>query len=94
MTFDKESMYQQVEHTHSYHRPQHQETMDKMGWLRDQFKSVGHSVVDLCPSSREASLALTHLDQANMWAIAALARHEETPKDGGSPNTTSHPSHD
>lgn len=32
--------------------------------------------VDLrCPDSREKSLAMTHLEQAVMWANAAIARH-------------------
>jgi hypothetical protein len=29
-----------------------------------------------CPPSRELSLAMTHLEQALMWANAAIARHE------------------
>lgn len=29
-----------------------------------------------CPDSREKSLAITHLEQAVMWANAAIARNE------------------
>jgi hypothetical protein len=30
---------------------------------------------DLCPESREKSLAITNLEQAVMWANAAIARN-------------------
>ncbi len=76
MAFDKESLHAQVENTHAYHRPNYQETMDKMGMLRGMFLTLGHTLVDECPASRELSIALTKLDECNMAAIAALARHE------------------
>jgi len=81
-------LHDQVDRTHSYHRPNYQETMDKMAHLRGQFLNLAHEIVDLCPLSRELSLALTHMDYANMMAIASLARFEP---DGKSPNVTSHP---
>lgn len=31
---------------------------------------------DLCPESREKSLAITHLEDAVMWANASIARNE------------------
>jgi len=33
-----------------------------------------------CPPSRELSLAMTNLEQAVMWANAAIARHERQPE--------------
>lgn len=30
---------------------------------------------DLCPESREKSLAWTHIDEAVFWANASIARH-------------------
>jgi hypothetical protein len=33
---------------------------------------------ELCPDSRELSLALTHLEDAVFWANAAIARHPES----------------
>lgn len=33
-------------------------------------------IADLCPESREKSLAITHLEQAVMWANASIARNE------------------
>lgn len=88
---DKASLHKQVDDTHSYHRPKYQETMDMMEQIREATRSVGHLMVDLCPVSSELSLALTANDDACKHAIAALARHEEEPFGGGTPNTTSHP---
>lgn len=34
-----------------------------------------------CPDSRELSLAITHLEEAMMWANAALARHDTATKE-------------
>lgn len=84
----KAKLHEQVDRTHSYHRPDFQDTMDAMGQIRDKCKELGHLLVDVCPISRELSLALTCLDDVNMKAIAALARFE--PK-GVAANVTSHP---
>lgn len=86
--FSDEAAHKQVDEAHAYHRPNFQETMDRMGALREEFRSLGHLIVDTCPASRERSVALTAIDKANMYAIAALARHEP---EGEAPNTTSHP---
>lgn len=32
---------------------------------------------ELCPDSREKSLAITHLEQTVMWANASIARNEQ-----------------
>lgn len=86
--FSDEAAREQVERSHAYHRPKFQETMDTMGVIREGFKRLAHDLVTNVPASRERSLALTALDEGNMWAIAGLARHEP---DGHEPNTTSHP---
>lgn len=88
--YKRESQHDQVEQTFAYHRPEYQETMDEMGALRGHFKAMGHHIVDACPDSRERSLALSRLDEACMYSIAALARHEPVPV-SQEPNTTSHP---
>lgn len=90
MPNNKRSLHDQVDQAHSYHRPEHQETMDTMGEIRSLFAELGHELVESCPISRELSIALHHLDDANMYAIAALERHEPDPDVPG-PNTTSHP---
>jgi len=42
--------------------------------IRDQAKALALYLVYNLPESREASLALTHLEQMVMWANAAVAR--------------------
>lgn len=84
----KEQLHAQVEHNHSYHRPDYQDTMDAMAALRQTFKNASHLAIEVCPLGRELSVALTHLEDASMWAIAALARNEPI---GTRPNVTSHP---
>ena len=44
--------------------------------LHDRGFELANHINDVCPESREKSLALTHLEQAIMWASAAIARHE------------------
>lgn len=38
--------------------------------------SLALTILENCPSSRERSLALTKLEEAVMWANAAIARNE------------------
>jgi hypothetical protein len=46
-----------------------------------RLRELGHHVAmvinDECPESREKSLALTKLEEAVMWANAAIARNEQ-----------------
>ncbi len=44
--------------------------------LRENAKSLAQLVLDLTPRSREQSLALTKIEEAMMWANAAIARNE------------------
>jgi hypothetical protein len=45
-----------------------------------QIRDAAHDLATLlnqqCPDSREKSLAITHLEDAVMWANASIARHE------------------
>jgi hypothetical protein len=44
--------------------------------IRAQGLALARHISDSTPASREQSLALTHLEDAVMWANAAIARHE------------------
>ena len=44
--------------------------------MRDTFFALAMGVCQNCPDSRERSLALTKLEEAVMWANAAIARNE------------------
>lgn len=44
--------------------------------LRSQARDFLELIVGSCPPSRERSLAITKLEEAIMWANAAIARRE------------------
>lgn len=50
---------------------------ERYGVIRGTARSLAHVVQDNCPESREKSLALTNLQQAVMWANAAIAINEK-----------------
>lgn len=41
--------------------------------IRNAFESVAQFINQSCPDSRELSLAITNLEQAQMWAIKSVA---------------------
>ncbi len=45
--------------------------------LREMGKELAYKIKQSCPQSREASLAMTHLQQTIMWANAAIAINEK-----------------
>lgn len=49
---------------------------DKYVTLSDAARSFAELIVALTPESREQSLAITHVEEASMWANAAIARRE------------------
>ena len=44
--------------------------------IRETAKLFAFDLNDMCPESREKSLAFTHLEEAVFWANAAIARRE------------------
>lgn len=67
-----EEMHARIENDFGFHpangmsRPLHEAT-------RIQFKAVAHWIIDSVPAGREQSLALTTLQEAQMWTNAAIA---------------------
>ena len=63
------------DNVYKYHAPKNnqQERYDK---LREKAKEMACLINELCPNSREKSLAFTNLEQSCMWANAAIARNE------------------
>jgi len=58
----------------TYHAPD-EEQKQKYQYLRNAAKVLAQDINDLAPDSREKSLAITHLEEAVMWANAAIARN-------------------
>ena len=57
-------------HTPKGDQPQRYES------IRGHGIDLADLIDDLCPDSREKSLAITKLEEAVMWANAAIARNE------------------
>jgi DNA-directed RNA polymerase subunit F len=67
------SLNPQIENNFKYHKAD-----EVKGQLHDEirniFKEVAYKIDQLCPNSREKSLAITKLEESMMWANAAVAR--------------------
>ncbi len=50
--------------------------------VREEFSEIHEFLTEVCPNSREKSLALTKLEEAAMWAIKAIVSND--------PNTKAH----
>ena len=63
-----------IEHNFTYHAPT-KDQIPKYEAIRAMGKQLAILIADTCPDCREASLALTGLENCVMWANAAIARH-------------------
>ena len=54
-----------------------EEQITNINGIRRQARSLALVINDVAPESREKSLALTKLEEAVMWADAAIARNGE-----------------
>lgn len=65
----------QLDNNFAYHAPKEGQP-EKYEEVRQDAKRFAETLAELCPPSRELSLALTNLEQAVFWANAAIARNE------------------
>lgn len=68
-------MNEQIENNFRYHAPKDGQ-QEKYQALRSKAKELAYLVAELCPGSREKSLAMTKLEESVMWANASIARNE------------------
>lgn len=64
-----------IENRFTYHPPSGDQA-DRYIGIRETAKGLALLIAVSTPASREQSLALTNLEQAVMWANAAIARNE------------------
>lgn len=50
--------------------------VQKMENIRKNFLALAELLNEMCPDSREKSLAITNLEEAQFWANASIARNE------------------
>lgn len=64
-----------IENNFTYHPPKAGQT-ERYTRIRETAKILAMLMEYTCPDSRERSLAFTRLEEAVMWANAAIARNE------------------
>lgn len=64
-----------LENSYSYHAPKGNQ-VERYNELRNKAKELAHMIDELCPDSREKSVAQTNLEQAIMWANKSIACNE------------------
>lgn len=64
-----------IENNFKYHAPKEGQT-EKYHALREKAKELAYLIQELCPASRERSIAMTELETSVMWANASIARNE------------------
>lgn len=64
-----------IENNFSYHAPKEGQPAKYIA-IREEAKALANKLNDICPESREKSLAMTKLEEAVMWANASIARNE------------------
>ena len=64
-----------LERRFTYHPPKGDQAV-RYSSIRREAHELARVIDDLAPDSREKSLAITHLEDAVMWANASIARNE------------------
>ena len=67
-----------INNTFTYHRP-FGDQPQRYEAIRELAKGMAAAITSMTPASREQSVALTNLQQAVMWANAAIAINEKEP---------------
>lgn len=67
--------HEELESRFTYHAPKDGQP-ERYERIRYKAKMLAAYINEQCPESREKSIALTKIDEAVMWANAAIARHE------------------
>jgi hypothetical protein len=65
----------QIKNIFTYHKPKADQP-ERYEKLREGARLLAQGINELCPESREKSLAITNLQQAVMWANASIAINE------------------
>lgn len=68
-------MKNQIENNFRYHAPKDGQPQ-KYESIREKAKEMAYLIDELCPNSREKSIAITNLETAILWANASIARNE------------------
>ncbi len=67
--------HEELENRFTYHAPKEGQP-ERYERIRYKAKMFAAYINEHCPDSREKSVALTKIEEAAMWANAAIARNE------------------
>ena len=67
-------MKDRIENDFRYHAPSPEKVM-KHEIVRNKCKELALFILENCPPGRERALAITKIEEAMMWANAAVARN-------------------
>ena len=67
----------EITHRFTNHPPQNEEVSNLLNAITEEMIVVGVFFVSNLPEGREKSLAITKLEEASMWAKAAVARNQD-----------------
>jgi hypothetical protein len=65
---------ERIENNFQYHAPKEGQ-LEIYDQIRAKAKELAHLINNVCPNSREKSIALTELESSVMWSNAAVARN-------------------
>lgn len=65
----------EIEKNFTYHSPKGDQP-ERYTKIRAKAKELAELLNEVCPDSREKSLAFTKLEESVMWANASIARNE------------------
>lgn len=68
-------MNKQIENNFIYHAPK-EDQPQRYTNIRNKAREFALLIDEICPDSREKSLAMTKLEECMMWANASIARNE------------------
>lgn len=75
-TQDRPDYTKDLNNRFGYHQPSSQHIIDKHQQVREGCHYAANVIATNCPEGREKSLAFTKLEEAMMWANAAIARKQ------------------
>ena len=65
----------EIENKHTYHAP-NEDQIQRYPKIREKAKELEILIRQLCPPSRERSVAITQIETGVFWANASIARNE------------------
>lgn len=66
---------EQLDNNFKYHTPNVNQ-LERYNQIREQSKKLACLIIEVCPNSRERSVAMTKLEETSMWANKSIAMEE------------------